>query len=31
MVGPYQTIRSLRPGSKVTIDNRTGVELEQKG
>jgi HlyD family secretion protein len=31
MVGPYQTIRSLRPASKVTIDNRTGVELEQKG
>jgi HlyD family secretion protein len=31
MVGPYQTIRNLRPGTKVTIDNRTGVELEQKG
>lgn len=31
MVGPYQTIRNLRPGTKVNIDNRTGVELEQKG
>ena len=31
MVGPYQTIRNLRPGSKVTIDNSTGVNLEQKG
>jgi HlyD family secretion protein len=31
MVGPYQTIRNLRPGTKVTVDNRTGVELEQKG
>ncbi len=31
MVGPYQTIRNLRPGTKVNIDNRTGVELENKG
>jgi HlyD family secretion protein len=31
MVGPYSTIKSLRPGTKVTVDNRTGVELEQKG
>ncbi len=31
MVGPYQTIRNLRPGTKVNIDNRTGVELNQKG
>jgi HlyD family secretion protein len=31
MVGPYQTIRNLRPFTKVTIDNRTGVELEQRG
>ncbi|MEO8098921.1 MAG: efflux RND transporter periplasmic adaptor subunit [Acidobacteriota bacterium] len=31
MVGPYQMIRNLRPGSKVIIDNRTGVEIEQKG
>lgn len=31
MVGPYQTIRSLRPGSKVTIDNRAGVELNKQG
>ncbi len=31
MVGPYQTIRNLRPGSKVNIDNSTGVNLEQKG
>jgi HlyD family secretion protein len=30
MVGPYQTIRSLRPGAKVNIDNRAGVELQQK-
>lgn len=29
MVGPYQTIRSLRPGTKVNIDNRSGVELQQ--
>jgi len=31
MVGPYQTIRSLRPGSKVTIDNRAGVDLNKQG
>ncbi|MEP6960762.1 MAG: efflux RND transporter periplasmic adaptor subunit [Acidobacteriota bacterium] len=31
MVGPYQMIRNLRPGTKVTIDNRTGVEIENKG
>jgi HlyD family secretion protein len=31
MVGPYQTIRNLRPGAKVNIDNSTGVNLEQKG
>ncbi|MEO5924468.1 MAG: efflux RND transporter periplasmic adaptor subunit [Bryobacteraceae bacterium] len=31
MVGPYQTIRNLRPGAKVIIDNSTGVNLEQKG
>lgn len=31
MVGPYQTIRNLRPGTKVSVDNRTGVNLEQKG
>lgn len=31
MVGPYQTIRNLRPGTKVNIDNRSGVDLEQKG
>ncbi len=31
MVGPYQTIRNLRPGSRVIIDNSTGVNLEQKG
>jgi HlyD family secretion protein len=30
MVGPYQSIRNLRPGSKVTIDNRSGVELNEK-
>jgi HlyD family secretion protein len=31
MVGPYQTIRNLRPGAKVNIDNSTGVNIEQKG
>lgn len=31
MVGPYQSIRNLRPGSKVNIDNRAGVELNEKG
>ena len=31
MVGPYQTIRNLKPGIKVTIDNRAGVELNEKG
>jgi HlyD family secretion protein len=31
MVGPYQTIRNLRPGAKVSIDNRSGVELNEKG
>jgi len=31
MVGPYQMIKNLKPGAKVNIDNRTGVDLEQKG
>jgi len=31
MVGPYQTIRNLKPGAKVIVDNSTGVDLNQKG
>lgn len=31
MVGPYQTIRNLKPGAKVTINNSAGVELNEKG
>ncbi len=29
MVGPYQIIRNLKPGAKVKVDNRSGVELEK--
>jgi HlyD family secretion protein len=31
IVGPYQTIRNLKPGAKVNVDNRAGVDLEDKG
>jgi HlyD family secretion protein len=30
MVGPYQTIRNLKPGAKVSVDNRAGVELNEE-
>jgi HlyD family secretion protein len=29
MVGPYQVIRNLKPGAKVKVDNRSGVELNK--
>lgn len=29
MVGPYQIIRNLKPGAKVKVDNRSGVELNK--
>lgn len=29
MVGPYQVIRNIKPGAKVKVDNRSGVELNK--
>ncbi|MEI9812817.1 MAG: efflux RND transporter periplasmic adaptor subunit [Acidobacteriota bacterium] len=29
MVGPYQVIRNLKPGAKVKVDNRSGVDLSK--
>jgi HlyD family secretion protein len=29
MVGPYQIIRNIKPGAKVKVDNRSGVELNK--
>lgn len=31
MVGPYQTIRNLKPGAKVNVNNSAGVQLNEKG
>jgi HlyD family secretion protein len=30
MVGPYQTVRNLRPGAKVKVDNSSGVETPEE-
>jgi HlyD family secretion protein len=29
MVGPYEVIRNIKPGAKVKVDNRSGVELNK--
>jgi HlyD family secretion protein len=31
IIGSYQIIRTLRPGAKVTVDNRSGVTLSTQG